>query len=59
LEQLDLALRERSRVRLWRNATENAVIGSAQLSTKTTGIGGEQRNYEGSKRVVGASDTYS
>lgn len=51
-EQLNSALRERLRIRLGRNANPSAAIVDSQ-SAKTTGVGGEQRGYDGGKKVRG------
>jgi putative transposase len=45
-------LRERLRTRLGRNPHPSAGIAASQ-STKTTGVGGEQRGYDGGKKVRG------
>jgi putative transposase len=51
-ERLNAELRERVRSRLGRNAHPSAGIVDAQ-SAKTTGVGGEQRGYDGGKKVRG------
>ena len=50
-ERLNAALRERLRTRLARNAHPSAGIVDSQSSKKTTGVGGEQRGYDGGKKV--------
>jgi putative transposase len=51
-ERLNTALRERLRARLGRNPYPSAGIVDSQ-SAKTTGVGGEQRGYDGGKKVRG------
>jgi putative transposase len=51
-EKLNAALRERLRVRLGRDTHPSAGVVDSQ-SIKTIGVGGEQRGYDGGKKVRG------
>jgi putative transposase len=52
-EKLNAVLRERLRMRLGRNPQPSAGIADYSQSSKTTGVGGEQRGYDGGKKVHG------
>ena len=51
-ERLNAALREQLRSHLGKNPLPSAGIADSQ-STKTTGVGGDQRGYDGTKKVRG------
>src|SRR5215203_6896606 len=49
-ERMHQALRERVRVRIGRNSQPRAAIVDSQ-SVKKTGVGGQERGYDGGKKV--------
>jgi putative transposase len=51
-ERIHAALRERLRVRLKRDPQPSAAVVDSQ-SIKTTGVGGDQRGYDGGKQIKG------
>jgi putative transposase len=52
-ERLNAALRERLRSRLSRDPLPSAAIADSQTTKSSTGVGGEQRGYDGNKKVRG------
>jgi hypothetical protein len=52
-ERLNAALRERLRSRLGREPLPSAGIADSQTTKRGTGVGGEQRGYDGNKKVRG------
>jgi putative transposase len=52
-ERMHAALRQRVRVRLKRDPQPSAGIVDISQSVKTTGVGGEERGYDGGKKVKG------
>jgi len=52
-ERLHAALRHRLRVRMKRDPEPSAGVVVDSQSVKTTGVGGEQRGYDGGKKVKG------